>query len=319
MPPSVITNGSAFRFKGMDLNGVLVGWSHRLAVRLASHEYLKRDGGEQEPLGAAVGRFSYRCVFMGPDCTAQYNNLVLSIRQNPRGPLVDPRLGAIQAACEGIDATEVAEEAADCIEFTIRFAEDQLDATLATEQPVGPSQYAAGVLNSVTTLTDLVDARFLGNFATSFRAVVALLPTFSTAATAYVTSALASVQSGSPEPSLPQLLGAVKVQRDLFLRALAVTLAFTLEPDVSLTPYRVQAYAIYDGCVQLGDSLGALRPPIILYQVGAAMSLNQVATALYGMDARTKVPEIRSLNRIQSPYWIPQGTILKVVAPQVRQ
>ena len=166
MPQSVITNGSAFQFKDFVLQGVLTRWNHRIGIRLASHEYLKRDGGEQEPMGAAVGRFSYSCVLIGPDVTARYNNLVLSVRRDPRGILVDPRLGRIQAACEGIDAAEVAEDAVDSIEFEIRFAEDQVDSALASEQPVSPNAYSANVLNSVTTLTDLVDARFLGNFAT---------------------------------------------------------------------------------------------------------------------------------------------------------
>lgn len=319
MPSSVITGGSAFQFKDFVLQGVLTRWNHRIGIRLASHEYLKRDGGEQEPMGAAVGRFSYSCVLIGPDVTARYNNLVLSVRRDPRGILVDPRLGRIQAACEGIDAAEVAEDAVDSIEFDIRFAEDQVDSALASEQPVSPNAYSANVLNSITTLTDLVDARFLGNFATSFRAVVALLPVYTAAATAYTTAALASIQSASPDPTLQQLLGAVRVQQDAFLAALTATLQYSLEPDVSLTPYRDQARQIFDGCLQLQDSISALKPPIILYPVTTAMPLTQVAVALYGKDAKAKVPELRSLNRIAVPYWIPQGTILKAVAPVVRQ
>ena len=103
------------------------------------------------------------------------------------------------------------------------------------------------------------------------------------------------------------------------LEALTATLAYSLEPDVSLTPYRDQARQIYDGCLQLQDSISALKPPIILYPVTTAMPLTQVAVALYGKDAKAKVPELRSLNRIAVPYWIPQGTILKAVAPVVRQ
>ncbi len=319
MAQSVISNGSSFQFKDFVLQGILTRWNHRIGIRLASHEYLKRDGGEQEPMGAAVGRFSYSCVIIGPDATARYNNLVLSVRQNPRGILVDPRLGRISAACEGIDASEDAENAVDTIEFDIRFAEDAVDTAIASEQPVSPNAYSANVLNSITSLTDLVDARFLGNFATSFRAVVALLPVYTAAATAYTTAALASIQSASPDPTLTQLLGAVRVQQDAFLAALTATLAYSLEPDVSLTPYRAEARAIYDGCVQLQDSISALKPPIILYPVTTAMPLTQVAVALYGKDAKAKVPELRSLNRIAVPYWIPQGTILKAVAPVVRQ
>ena len=316
---SVITDGSVFQFRDLVLHGVLVTWSHRLGIRLASHEYLKRDGGEQEPMGAAVGRFSYRCVFLGPDATARYNNLVLSVRQNPRGILVDPRLGRIQAACEGIEASETPETGVDCIEFEVRFAEDALDTALASAQPLGPSAYAAQVTDAMGSLTDLVDARFLGNPATSFQAVLKYVEALGRAAETYTDAALASLQTDTPDPTLRQLLGVVLAQRDGFLGALAATLAYTLEPDVSLTPYRAQARQVYSSCLQLQDAITALKPPVILFPVGTAMSLVQVAVTLYGKDARRKVPEIRSLNRIPTPYWIPGGTVLKVVAPQVRQ
>ena len=319
MAKSVITNGSVFQFRDMVMHGNLKAWNHRIAIRLANHEYLKRDGGEQEPMGAAAGRFSYRCFFIGPDCTAQYNNLVLKVRQNPRGPLIDPRLGQLNAACEGLDASEDAETAPDCIEFDIRFVEDAVDTALASEQQLGPRQYAAQVTDSLTTLTDLVDARFLGNPVTSFQAVTGYLQTLTLAATAHTTAALASIASTVPDPALQQLLGAVARQQDLFLAALTDTLSYTLESPVSLTPYQAQARSVYSGCQQLQDSITALKPPVILYPVGAAMTLAAVAQTLYGQDARGRVSEIRSLNRIMTPYWIPAGTVLRVAAPMVRQ
>ncbi|MFO0578702.1 MAG: DNA circularization N-terminal domain-containing protein [Polyangia bacterium] len=308
-----------FQFRDLVLHGVLVTWSHRLGIRLASHEPLKRDGGEQEPMGAAVGRFSYRCVFLGADATARYNNLVLSVRQNPRGILVDPRLGRIQAACEGIEASETPETGVDCIEFEARFAEDALDTALASAQPLGPSAYAAQVTAALGSLTDLVDARFLGNPVRSFLSVLQYAEALGRAAEAYADAALAALQTDSPNPALRQLLGVVLAQQDALLVALQATRAYTLEPDVSLTPYRAQARQVYSACLQLQDSITALKPPVILFPVTTAMSLVQVAVVLYGKDAQSKVPEIRALNRLETPYWIPAGTVLKVVAPQVRQ
>lgn len=316
---SIITNGSVFEFRGLVLHGDLLSWNHKIGIRLASHEYLKRDGGEQEPMGAAAGHFSYRCVLLGSDATAQYNNLVLKIRQNPRGLLIDPRLGRINAACEGLDASEDPGQAVDRISFEIRFIEDALDTAIASEQPLGPPQHAAQVKVSTASLKASVDARFLGNPATSFKAVLAYLDTLTTSATTYVAAALASLATSSPSFELLQLLGAVRVQRDLFLAALDSTLSYTLEPPVSLTPHRAEALAAYAACVQLQESITSLKPPVILFPVGSAMSVAHISTVLYGKDARGKVSEILSLNRIKTPHWVAAGTILKVVAPSVRQ
>lgn len=320
MARSVLTNASSFQFRDMVLDGNLTGWNHRIAIRLASHEYLKRDGGEQEPMGAAVGRFAYHCVIIGPDATARYNNLVLAIRQNPRGILIDPRLGRIQAACEGIESSESPESGIDTIEFDIRFVEDAVDTALAAALPLGPSQYAAQAEDSFTSLDQLVDARFLGNPVPSFQALLGRVEALGRTMSAYTTAALASLETDSPDPALAQMLGTVQAAQDRVLLALAATLPYTLEPDVSLTPYRAQARQVYASCLQLQDSVAALKPPVILFPVATAMSLAQVAVALYGKDARAKVPELRSLNRrIPTPYWIPQGTVLRAVAPQVRQ
>src|SRR5262249_23506956 len=54
-----------FRFKDLDLEGFLVGWNDTIGIRLARHSYLKRDGAEQEPMGAEPGRFTMRIALMG--------------------------------------------------------------------------------------------------------------------------------------------------------------------------------------------------------------------------------------------------------------
>src|SRR5438128_2010798 len=86
----------------LDLEGALVVWNDAIGIRLARHSYLKRDGAEQEPMGAEPGRFTMRLALMGAAWASNYRTLVAAIRQDPRGLLVHPLLGNLRVACTGI-------------------------------------------------------------------------------------------------------------------------------------------------------------------------------------------------------------------------
>ena len=75
MADSILTNAQDFTFKGIDLHGSCEGWEDDMAMRLASYEYLKRDGAEVDPNGAAQKKWSFSCVYMGADCGTRYKNL----------------------------------------------------------------------------------------------------------------------------------------------------------------------------------------------------------------------------------------------------
>ena len=101
------------------LNGILEASDDELGARLASFEYLMRDGAEVQPLGAAQAKFSFRVILMGdapltqggpPLSTGQrYEQLVQAQRKQPRCLLVHPRLGRWQVAWSRIRGTEAAQ------------------------------------------------------------------------------------------------------------------------------------------------------------------------------------------------------------------
>ena len=122
MADTVLTDAKAFRFKDMDLSGNLVAWNDKIGIRLAGHQYLKRDGAEQEHMGAEPGRFSMRLCFLGATWAKQYLAFVASIRKDPKGQMVHPLFGTLRVACEGIpDAAVTPGTERDSINLAVSF------------------------------------------------------------------------------------------------------------------------------------------------------------------------------------------------------
>jgi len=304
----------------LDLHGVLTSWSDNLRIRMVSHEYVKRDGGECEPCGAAPGRWVFRCVFLGADVSLQYQNLRAVIYKEPRGKLTHPRLGSINVGCDGIQSNENPETAINALEFQISFVEDQVDTALINDIDVGFAKRAAQVTEAVSAATDAVNLINSNRIANAvYAALQAAQVDYANAADKFQARAVETAQSTQPDPALEKFLGSVLAKQDAVLAALDATLPLTLEPDVSLTPARTAVYVVYASCLQLFGAVIALKPPIVQFTVPTAMPLTVILTRIYGRDAQQKMDEVFLLNRIPLPHWVPAGTVLSVVAPVVRQ
>ena len=317
--PLVGTNVQAFRFKDLELEGSILSYSDELAIRLANHEYLKRDGGEVESLGAAQGRFAMQLVFMGPQAGARYQALVSSIRKNPRGLLIHPRLGRINVGCEGTSASESPADAVDTIYCTIKFIEDAVDAAIIVDSTTGPQERAGQALDANAALNQSVTARFGNQGDAILTAAVSAMTVLTSASSAFVTAALAAVQDSDPNLSLIPLLGNVQARQNAMLTSLANTLPVTLQSDVSLTPYRNQTRLIYASCYLLYLSVIAAKPPVTEFINPTAQPLAVILTTFYGKDASAKRPEVLVLNKIPNPHWIPVGFRMLPPQPSVRQ
>lgn len=323
--PSVLTAAQDFVFttKGgarLSLNGVLASWNDAIRVRLAVHEYLKRDGGEVEPMGAAPGRWSFRCSFIGADCTTRYRNLVATVRREPRGEIVHPRLGSVKVGCEGIQSSEDPGSMIDVIDFVIDFVEDAVDTAVVTDDEVGPQIRATEArqwAEFATSAIAKINGEHIANMVWS--ALVASQANYDDHVQSFATRVDDATQTDAPLPDLEKLLGNIKELRDETLTDLTKILVYTRESDVSLTQIRTAIYLAYAACLQAYNGLIAEKPPIVVFTVPTAMPLTVIAVRIYGRDARLKMQEIMTLNRIQTPYWIPQGTKLRVVAPVIRQ
>lgn len=326
MSASVLTAAQDFTFttKGgtvLDLNGSLTMWTDSIRIRLANHEYIKRDGGEVEPLGAAQGRWSFHCTFMGPDVTKRWQQLVNTIRREPRGKIVHPRLGSINVGCEGVpSASENPETAIDLIDFQIDFVEDAVDTAVVLDSEIGPQQRAGELTDAINDATDGVNAVVTNRIANAvYSALVAAMANLKALIDLFGPSCLAAAQSTTPDFTLETQVGRVQARCQAVLKALTATLPLTLETDVSLTDARTAIYLVYAKALQLYAAAIANKPPIVNVVVPQTMPLFPLLTRIYGKDARSHTDEVFQLNRIVAPYWIPQGTVLRMVAPSVRQ
>jgi len=322
-----------FRFKDLDLEGALVSWNDVIGIRLARHAYLKRDGAEQEPMGAEPGRFTMRLALMGPNWAANYRALVASIRKEPRGLLVHPLLGNLRVACHGIsDASSEPGRAKRLLEVTLGFEEDALDTTVVAEsftapaaaaarvnaqaakfqKEVAPSSTSTGlgkVLATVTRTSAVADTLAVAAAKTIAGASAALL----SATNAYST-AVQAVASGALDPSLPAKLTACGLATDAAVEAL-LDPALMSRPGARAQPAVSAAVELYAACVQLDVALAATRPPLIPYTLDGATNLFVLAARLYPGQAILRANDILALNRVPNPFSVPVGTVLQLARP----
>lgn len=320
MARSLLANAQAFTFKGQELFGDTEGWTDDLPIRLAQYEYLKRDGGEQEPMGAGVKTFSFSCVFMGADCGRRYQALAASVQQDPRGPLVHPRLGTFQVACRGIRGKETPSSAIDVIEFTIEFVENKVDQTIDSNGQFGAQFRASQAADAAQDALDSINAILANRIANAvYAAAVNAAVELQAWVNKFTEQAIISAQNDLPDPALEKLLANVLSKRNVAVAAFEATLPITLRPPVSLTDAKTAAYIAYAASVQLYQDVVASKPQIVDFTVPSTMTLNQVLVRLYGAEAQDRKSNIKTLNRMATPYAISQGTVLRVVAPVVQQ
>lgn len=309
------------------LAGALVSADDELGSRLAQFEYLKRDGAELEAMGASAARFTFRVVLMGqaplvpggPPLSAgqRYKLLAEAQRTQPKCLMVHPRLGRWNVGWSKLRAHEQPQRAIDTIELTLEFIEDQVDAAIAAEQPT-PQARAGQVTSSYQALASATTTRFEGS-PTSYAQVRAEADRLSEIANAFCIAALEVAQGQAPNSPLDSQFGLLQAQVTTVQLALLATLPFSRDSEVALVPLRHQAYMVEAYAGLLLDAVAEQRPVLIPYVVPLAQSLDEILLALYGTQASAYYVEALSLNRIANPLYIPGGTRLRLLAPQVLQ
>lgn len=284
----------------IDLSAALVSHSSAWPIRMASHRYLKRDGAQQEPMGADAAKATYRLTFVGPTMAADLRSLLATIRQQPRGLLVDPIFGQLQVACTGIsDVTRDLRSSRNAVDVTIGFEEDSLDTTVQVDLLDSPAASAARVtarLRIVSTATD---------FPVSIAGVVSRVNLF--------LSAVSSAASGIVDLTLAAKLAASG-------RAIDVAVAEALANPVSTGARAYSSVSrlvdLYAACIAADRAVARSRPAPQTYTVDGPVSVFALAARLYGAaQAQQKAAEIMAANRISDPLWIPAGTTLTISKP----
>lgn len=296
MAKPVLTNADAFSFttlsgEVLELSGALTSWTTESKPGLAVHGIMKRAGALHQLTGAEPRKFSYSCSITGADVTARFRRLLAVVETQPFGRLVDPRLGATDAVCEGIQAQEDAGDAVDTILFSIRFSETGLKdppRPTPTAQAQAASQYGA----SAATLS-----------APSGGAVAAAGVQVQSRSTGLL---LAMAQAEAGASSLLDV--------DASLAALVIAQA-QLDTLGAPQPARDAAARCLALALQARNAFLEGRPALVMLTLDRATSLSALAQQRYGSRALAAEAEIRRLNRIPRPWSIPAGTSLLLSDP----
>ena len=297
MAKPVLTNADAFTFttlngEVLELYGSLTSWGTESKPGLATHGIMKRAGVLHQLTGTEPRKFSYSCSMTGADVTSRLRRLLTVIESQPFGRLIDPRLGATDAVCEGgVQAQEDAGEAVDTIMFSIRFSETGLkDAPRPT--PTAQAQQASAYGASTASLS----APSGGTIATAGANVqtcsegLLLVMAQAEAGTSSLLDVDASLAALVTAQAQLDALAAPQSARDAAARCLASAL-------------------------QARNSFLEGRPALVTHTLDRATSLSALAQQLYGARALAAEAEIRRLNRIPKPWLIPAGTRLLLSDP----
>lgn len=311
---NVIPNGQDFVFTPDDgqplrLHGSLGSYTDKIKIRLASHNFLKRDGGEQEPMGSDPGRFSFRITFLSDNPGAAYRQVVQAVRNQPRGLLTHPLLGDIRCACEGIDLAHDIGGSYNAPDATINFVEDALDSSITADQATSPNSAAAQVDTWTAALTSAINAA-PDVAAVASGACSALVA----AATAYTTAALSAWQTSTPDASLATKLTAVA---DASRTAQTAALSGTVGNEADRFTVLSGIDGTLSGCLALDSAIASVKPLMVSYVVPGLCNIGVLAAQLYGSDGTSQIETILTMNRIPNPQAIRTGTVLLVQSPTV--
>lgn len=302
---SLIAGGRGWKFNSVDFTKHVVNWQDSRQVRNASHEYLKRDGGEGEPMGRAPHISTCSLVYVGNGWREEYLELQAEIDKNPRGLLTHPVYDDMQVLCDGVpNASMNTEDALNTYEATVIFKEDRLDSNVqASPTPSARSQEV-----------DNNNERYNASFATKFAAAYARVSAFFAAAQKFTASAAASSNNRTRDPSLAAQLESVRK-----LAAAAIT-ALRADPAAQSNATPAQAIGLveqtFDACAQLLDLVGFQG--LVEYRVPAPIHIARLAAQFYGRDGNSRIGEILANNRLPNPGMIPAGARL-VMAPPIKR
>lgn len=303
MTKPVVSDFQGCSFKGLDLARFIIEWKDTREPSLAVHRYSKRDGAEVETLGRKPHEAKVTLAFAGPSWRKDWLPIAASIDDDPKGPLVHPVYGRMQAACQGFNsATMNVEQAANLYVVPLGFIEDNVDTRLVAEGQ-GPAAALARV--------QATGAALLKKSTRTGKPHPNVLR-FITTATVFATATYQAFQRSIVDRGLPGQLGEV---RDLAAQARAAFRA--AGGDASSYEAIALTEELYDACTRLEESVRASGPRFVVYTVPALTSMAALAARFYGADGLSQMNEILANNpgRVPNPAAIRAGTQLLMAAP----
>lgn len=298
---SLITGGRGFVFRGFDFTKWVTSWQDTRTIRNASHEYLKRDGGEGEGMGRAPHVATIQLCFVGETWRDDYLALQAKIDEDAGGLLTHPVFDDMQVRCDGVqNATMNVEESPNQYEITLTFREDKIDSKVAS------SPTASGQRQEI----DHHEERYNASYSTQFSSSSSQVTAFFSAAKGFTAAVESTQNNRSRDPSLSSQLESC--------RKLAATAISALRSDPASRSDATSSGAVaiieqaFDACGQLLDLVG--QQGMVGHVVPAPIHVAALAAQFYGREGYTRIAEILANNGIANPGMIPAGTRL-VMAP----
>lgn len=284
------------------LFGESTNYSVDIQTGVAERQFLKQSGAVHQWTGAPPRKFTFSCVCIGHGSTAdertadvarRIKNIADTILADPFGSLIHPRLGSLDAVVESLTFNENTGEAADAIDYQIRFADDAVR-NVPASSPVAAATAAVEKSQQATLGAANAGPVVLGHAQTLETACSAIL------------SASSAVQS--------EMAPLTKLQA-------AVANAFSASEAVTRSSaplsVRIAALLAYRYARQAYDRAVAGTPTTIAYSVPSRTSLSRLIATVYGGGSRALDAQILALNRIPTPHAIPQGVVLRLPSPDL--
>jgi prophage DNA circulation protein len=296
-------NGSAYDLSDAEL----AGHQGSFPMRTAAFEYIARDGGDIEGLGAGIEPYSFNCFYTGDNYGERLRSLRAAIQTQPKGLLTHPELGRVRAHCLGIDeysVNYVTER--DTVNFRISFKQDGTDTTGLINQVASVTSKAAQFNQTIQTTAQIIGQ------VKSVVTDIAAFPTTINVAVLSVTTTLAGLVNFSQifANSVVQAatLGVVdftlEAQRQsVFLSCEMVTTALrqTGNPDAALFPSFSALRTLYSQAIELDDLARMQAPQVKVVTVQGLQPIVVFAAQQYGGKAAIgKVPELTANNHVGS-------------------
>jgi hypothetical protein len=319
MSRSVLTNAeratftSASQGKQIDLDVHLVEWTDSRKPRLATHEFLKRDGASIEYMGRSPVTIRFNLIYIGQTWRNDFLQFAAIIDKDPKGKLTHPVFGSINVACQGFDgATMNTETGRDLYLVPVSFIEDNIQRGKDTFKGLSVADSVQSrqqdVENYSSSLTSLVTRYILAG---------AAIQNLAHQAQSFSVSAFNSYAQATLDPSLQISLAGVAKLAEESVGLINSEINAINDPINYNTIFLIEL--LYDACSQMFAAISASKPALITYVVPIKMHIANLAATLYGADATGRIDEILSNNpgKIPNPSSILPGTILKVSTPTV--
>jgi hypothetical protein len=303
----------------------LASLSGSIPMRAATFEYIGRDGGDIEGLGAGVQTFVYQCFYTGSDYGDRLRGLRAAIQTQPKGLLTDPELGRIRAHCLGVDEYSVNYMTErDTVNFRISFRQDATDTTQTVGQVAGVSTQAAQFMQTVTKAAQIIGsvksvvtdiAALPSNVRAETQGLLTTLAGLVNFSTIFANSCVAVATLGAVDFTIEAQRQAVFLNAESVITALRAT----GQPDAYLYPSLAIVRTLYAQALDLESATKRQSPAVKTVAVEGRQPVVVFAAQQYGGAAAIgKVQELITNNRIGS-FGIPAGKSMVVVGATVDQ